>query len=275
MTDTLLQELKGETLWLTMNRPKALNAMNKPLVGALRETFDTLKIRQDVGIVVVRANGKAFCAGLDLQSEGWGTSDSPQALLAMQRDISDIYRAMRRCPQPIISLIQGAACGGGFSLALASDIRIAATTAKMNAAYIRAGLTACDMGCSYLLPRLVGLSLASELMMTGRFIDAERALRVNLVSDVVAEEELTAAAEGYVDEMLLTSPMGLRLTKDGLNFSIDAPSLDAAMALEDRQQALVAGTVDAKEAINAFLEKRLPIWNLRATVLCCYTLFYI
>ncbi|MDC1116267.1 enoyl-CoA hydratase/isomerase family protein [Luminiphilus sp.] len=261
MTDTLLQELKGETLWLTMNRPKALNAMNKPLVGALRETFDTLKIRQDVRIVVLRANGKAFCAGLDLQSEGWGTSDSPQALLAMQRDISDIYRAMRRCPQPIISLIQGAACGGGFSLALASDIRIAATTAKMNAAYIRAGLTACDMGCSYLLPRLVGLSLASELMMTGRFIDAERALRVNLVSDVVAEEELTAAAEGYVDEMLLTSPMGLRLTKDGLNFSIDAPSLDAAMALEDRQQALVAGTVDAKEAINAFLEKRLPIWK--------------
>ena len=261
MTDTLLQELKGETLWLTMNRPKALNAMNKPLVGALRETFDTLKIRQDVRIVVLRANGKAFCAGLDLQSEGWGTSDSPQALLAMQRDISDIYRAMRRCPQPIISLIQGAACGGGFSLALASDIRIAATTAKMNAAYIRAGLTACDMGCSYLLPRLVGLSLASELMMTGRFIDAERALRVNLVSDVVAEEELTAAAEGYVDEMLLTSPMGLRLTKDGLNFSIDAPSLDAAMALEDRQQAIVAGTVDAKEAINAFLEKRLPIWK--------------
>ena len=261
MTDTLLQELKGETLWLTMNRPKALNAMNKPLVGALRETFDTLKIRQDVRIVVLRANGKAFCAGLDLQSEGWGTSDSPQALLAMQRDISDIYRAMRRCPQPIISLIQGAACGGGFSLALASDIRIAATTAKMNAAYIRAGLTACDMGCSYLLPRLVGLSLASELMMTGRFIDAERALRVNLVSDVVAEEELTAAAKSYIDEMLLTSPMGLRLTKDGLNFSIDAPSLDAAMALEDRQQALVAGTVDAKEAINAFLEKRLPIWK--------------
>lgn len=261
MTDTLLQELKGETLWLTMNRPKALNAMNKPLVGALRETFDTLKTRQDVRIVVLQANGKAFCAGLDLQSEGWGTSDSPQALLAMQRDISDIYRAMRRCPQPIISLIQGAACGGGFSLALASDIRIAATTAKMNAAYIRAGLTACDMGCSYLLPRLVGLSLASELMMTGRFIDAERALRINLVSDVVAEEELTAAAEGYVDEMLLTSPMGLRLTKDGLNFSIDAPSLDAAMALEDRQQALVAGTADAKEAINAFLEKRLPIWK--------------
>jgi enoyl-CoA hydratase len=216
-----------------------------------------------VRIVVLQAKGKAFCAGLDLQSESWGDDASPQALLAMQRDISDIYRAMRRCPQPIITLIQGAACGGGFSLALASDIRIAATTAKMNAAFIRAGLTACDMGCSYLLPRLVGLSVASELMMTGRFIDAHRALKVNLVSDVVTEEALSATAERYVAEMLLTSPMGLRLTKDGLNFSIDAPSLDAAMALEDRQQALVAGTADVKEAINAFLEKRSPNWKNR------------
>jgi enoyl-CoA hydratase len=237
--------------------------MNKPLITALRETFEALKNRQDVRVVVLRATGRAFCAGLDLQSEGWGDDDSPQALLAMQRSISDIYRAMRRCPQPIIALVQGAACGGGFSLALASDIRIAATTAKMNAAFIRAGLTACDMGCSYLLPRLVGLSVASELMMTGRFIDAHRALKVNLVSDVVTEEALSATAERYVAEMLLTSPMGLRLTKDGLNFSIDAPSLDAAMALEDRQQALVAGTADVKEAINAFLEKRSPNWKNR------------
>jgi enoyl-CoA hydratase/carnithine racemase len=131
----------------------------------------------------------------------------------------------------------------------------------MNAAFIRAGLTACDMGCSYLLPRLVGLSVASELMMTGKFISAERALRVNLVSEVVSEQVLANTAERYVADMLATSPMGLRLTKDGLNFSVDAPSLDAAMALEDRQQALVAGSADAREAINAFLEKRAPIWK--------------
>ena len=261
MTDVLLQELKDETLWLTMNRPEALNAMNKPLITALRETFEALKNRQDVRVVVLRATGRAFCAGLDLQSEGWGDDDSPQALLAMQRSISDIYRAMRRCPQPIIALVQGAACGGGFSLALASDIRIAATTAKMNAAYIRAGLTACDMGCSYLLPRLVGLSIASELMMTGRFITAERALQVNLVSEVVNEDALATTAGQYITDMLLTSPMGLRLTKDGLNFGIDAPSLDAAMALEDRQQALVAGTADVSEAMSAFLEKRSPRWK--------------
>lgn len=260
MTDELLVEKKGEVLWLTMNRPEALNAMNAALVEALRATFEALKSRKDVRIVVLQARGKAFCAGLDLQSGGWGADDSPQALLAMQRSISDIYRAMRRCPQPIIALVQGAACGGGFSLALASDIRIAATTAKMNAAYIRAGLTACDMGCSYFLPRLVGVSVASELMMTGRFIHAERALAVNLVSEVVEEDALSDAAQRMIDDMLLTSPMGLRLTKDGLNLSVDAPSLEAAMALEDRQQSLVASTRDAREAINAFLEKRSPEW---------------
>ena len=136
-----------------------------------------------------------------------------------------------------------------------------ATTAKMNAAFIRAGLTACDMGCSYLLPRLVGLSVASELMMTRKFISAERALKVNLVSEVVSEQELATTAEQYIADLLATSPMGLRLTKDGLNFSVDAPSLDAAMALEDRQQALVAGSADAREAISVFLEKRAPIWK--------------
>lgn len=130
----------------------------------------------------------------------------------------------------------------------------------MNAAYIRAGLSACDMGCSYFLPRLIGLSIASELMMTGKFIDAKRALQVNLISEIVDEEDLIATAQGYVNEMLLTSPMGLRLTKEGLNFSIDAPSLEAAMAIEDRQQTLIALTSDAKEAIGAFLEKRSPEW---------------
>jgi len=98
-------------------------------------------------------------------------------------------------------------------------------------------------------------------MMTGKFISAERALKVNLVSEVVSEQELVNTAEQYVADMLATSPMGLRLTKDGLNLSVDAPSLDAAMALEDRQQALVAGSADAREAINAFLEKRAPIWK--------------
>jgi enoyl-CoA hydratase/carnithine racemase len=259
----LLREQKGEVLWLTLNRPEQLNALNLELVTELRETFESLRRDHAVRVVVLRASGKAFCAGLDLNDANWSGKPTPNEMLEFQRSISDIYRAMRQCPQPIISLVQGAACGGGFSLALASDIRIAADTAKMNAAYIKAGLTACDMACSYLLPRLVGLSVASELMMTGRFINAERALKVNMVSEVVPEDQLDQAAEGFVEDLLSTSPMGLRLTKDGLNVSVDAASLEAAMALEDRQQSLVAMTEDAKEAVAAFLEKRQPVWKDR------------
>ena len=128
----------------------------------------------------------------------------------------------------------------------------------MNAAYITIGLTGCDMGSSYFLPRLVGTSVASELLLTGRFINATRALAVNLVSQVVPDDQLENAAQLFVDDMLKTSPLGLRLTKDGINLGVDANSLDAAMAVEDRQQTLLSLTEDAGEAAAAFFSKRAP-----------------
>jgi enoyl-CoA hydratase/carnithine racemase len=170
---------------------------------------------------------------------------------------------MRRCPQPIVALVQGAACGGGFSFVLAADIRIAGKSAKMNAAFIRLGLSACDMGSSYFLPRLVGTSLASELMLTGRFIHADRALATGLVSEVVEDNELETAAQPYIDEMLATSPMGLRLTKEGLSIAIDAAGLEATMAIENRNQLMCSRTEDFKEGMNAFLEKRQPVYSNR------------
>ena len=261
-SELLIEEL-DRVAWLTLNRPEALNTLTMPLVDALVDYFRGLRDRPEIRVVVLRARGRAFCAGLDLADPGAGSDGSPQGVYAVQKRIGNIYRAMRACPQPIIALVQGAACGGGFSLALTADIRIAGESAKMNAAYIRAGFSACDMGCSYFLPRLVGLSVASELMMTGRFIHAERALRVNLVSEVVPDDELSAAAQPYIDEMLTTTPMGLRLTKEGLNQSIDAPSLESAMAMEDRQQCLVAMTGDTREAQRAFFEKRAPEYHDR------------
>jgi enoyl-CoA hydratase/carnithine racemase len=168
---------------------------------------------------------------------------------------------MRTCPQPIIALIHGAACGGGLSLALASDVRYAAPDARFNAAYIRVGLGGCDMGAGYLLPRLVGLSNASEFLLTGRFITSERALRMGLVSEVVPDDKLLATGLALANDMLQTAPMGLRLTKETLNAEIDAPSLDAALGLEDRQQVILLETADHAEAIKAFREKRPPIYR--------------
>ncbi|MEI9995536.1 MAG: enoyl-CoA hydratase/isomerase family protein [Rhizomicrobium sp.] len=262
--ETLLIEKNGAVDWVTLNRPEALNALNTVLVDELLDYFGALYFDRSVRIVVLRGAGRAFCAGLDLKQSGerrnaeGANLGGPDAGLLGQRRISEIVLRMRRCGQPIISLVHGPACGGGFALALASDIRIAGQSARMNAAFIRIGLSACDIGVSYFLPRLVGTSVASELMLTGRFIHADRALRTGLVSEVVPDADLAKAAESYLEEMLTTAPLGLRLTKECLNMSIDAPGLEAAIAMEDRNQILCAQTNDVREGMTAFLEKRKP-----------------
>ena len=259
--ETLIVERKGEVDWLTLNRPDILNSINTQMVTELRDYFGGLVKQREVRIVVMRGSGRAFCAGLDVKAFR-ETSDQPfNGGMGFQSYLSDVYVMMRRCPQPIISLIQGAACGGGFSFALASDIRVAGESARMNAAYIKVGLSACDMGASYFLPRLVGTSIASELLLTGKFIDAKRCLQVGLVSEVVPDSQLNNVACSYIEEMLATSPMGLRLTKEGINLAIDSPSLEAAIAVENRNQLLCIKTADAKEGLAAFVEKRQPVYS--------------
>ena len=262
--ETLAVERDGpvDTLWL--NRPNELNAITTPMVSELRHYFDHLLENQQTRVVLMGGKGKAFCAGLDIKAASDTSVPRPfGAGMGFQGYLAEVYMKMRRCQQPIISLIQGPACGGGFAFALASDVRIAADNARMNAAFIKLGLSACDMGTSYFLPRLVGTSVASELMLTGKFIDAERSLRTNLVSEVVPEAELLATAKAYAEEMLLASPMGLRLTKEGLNVAIDAPGLEAAIAIENRNQVLCSRTADAKEGMRAFIEKRPPVYQGR------------
>jgi enoyl-CoA hydratase/carnithine racemase len=262
---TISIEQRGPVDWLTLNRPEALNSINNQMVADLSDYFGRLFNAPRTRIVVMRGAGRAFCAGLDIKSQSGGaqgTQESPFAGgFGFQGWLADVYVKMRRCPQPIISLIHGAACGGGFAFALASDIRIAAQSARMNAAFIKLGLSSCDMGTSYFLPRLVGASLAAELMMTGRFIHAERALATGLVSQMVPDAELEAAGEALVAEMLATSPIGLRMTKEGLGFAIDAGSLEAAIALENRNQLMCAASDDFKEGLAAFLEKRPPDYS--------------
>jgi enoyl-CoA hydratase/carnithine racemase len=259
--ETLLVEQRGPVDWVTLNRPEALNSINNQMVADLADYFGRLFHARHTRIVVLRGAGRAFCAGLDIKSQG-ATGEAPfGGGFGFQGWLADVYVKMRRCPQPIISLIHGPACGGGFAFALASDIRIAAPSARMNAAFIKLGLTSCDMGTSYFLPRLVGASLAAELMMTGRFIGADRALATGLVSQIVPEAELEAAGEALVAEMLATSPIGLRMTKEGLGFAIDAPSLEAAIAMENRNQLMAAASDDFKEGLAAFLEKRPPNYS--------------
>jgi enoyl-CoA hydratase/carnithine racemase len=220
---------------VTLNRPESLNALDPPLIDALNAYFESLQRNRSTRVVVLKGAGQNFCAGLDLkhamarragQQEPPGVTES----LDSQRRIADIVMLMRRCPQPIIALVQGAAAGGGFALAV---------------------------------PRLVGVSVASELILTGRFIGAERALAVGLVSEVVEEGALDAAAESYVDAMMTASPVGLRLSKECLNMSVDASSIEAVIAMEDRNQVLCSRSEDFGEGIRAFLEKRKPVYIRR------------
>ncbi|MFQ5666253.1 MAG: enoyl-CoA hydratase/isomerase family protein [Candidatus Binatia bacterium] len=263
---TLLMTREGPGIvCVTLNRPERLNALNGQLVDDLHACLGTLETDPDAAVVLLRGAGRAFCAGLDLKEPSGdpaGRGDQGiAAALRGQRHISSLILKMRHLPQPIIALVHGAAAGGGFGLALAADVRIAGESARMNAAFIRLGFSACDVGTSYFLPRIAGLSLASELLLTGKFIDAHRALASGLVSRVVPDEELDAAGKELACEMTQNAPLSLRLTKECLLHSVDAGSLEAAIAIEDRNQSLSAQSPNVREGIRAFLEKRPPRWR--------------
>lgn len=264
MSGELLVEARGAVEIATLNRPERLNALNEGLVDELNAYFGGLADRKDVRVVILRGAGRGFCAGLDIQEDRASDGETPVLrTLRTQTSIGNIYRKMRACPQPIIALGHGAAAGGGLSLLLASDVRYGSPSFRCNAAYIRIGLGGCDMASSYFLPRLVGASLASEMILTGRFIDARRALSAGLISEIVEEDKLLDRGLALADEMLATSPWGLRLSKQALSLNLDAPSLEAAMAIEDRQQVILSATEDYREALSAFLEKRPPDYRER------------
>ena len=256
---TITIEKRGEVDWLTLNRPEALNSINAAMVGELNDYFGKLYHDRSVRVVVMRGAGKAYCAGLDIKERADDRGEIPfGGGFGFQGWLADVYIKMRRCPQVIVSLIHGPACGGGFAFALASDIRLAGESARMNAAFIRIGLSSCDMGVSYFLPRLVGSGIAAELMLTGRIIHAQRALAVGLVSEVVPDDQLEAAAQPWIDDLLHASPMGLRMTKEGLAMAVDAASLEAAMAIENRNQIMTSTSGNFAEGMRAFIERRRP-----------------
>jgi enoyl-CoA hydratase len=258
----LIVEKAGAADWVTLNRPEQLNTLNPRLLQELNDYFAGLERDYSVRVVVLRGAGRAFCAGLDMKaSSSASIGADTDAMLRSQREFSGLVMCMRRCPQPVIGLLHGHAAGGGFSIALGCDVRIAAAGTKMNCAFIKIGLSGCEMGASYHLPRLVGSSVAAELLYTGRFIDAERALRVGLVSEVVPLEQLEAAGQALAEDMLATAPLGLRLTKECFWAAVDGNDLPSVIAMEDRNQVLTVANGDLAEGMRAFLKKRKPEYS--------------
>jgi enoyl-CoA hydratase len=247
---------------LTLDRPERLNAMSPALIDQLHERLDELRADATARVVVMTGAGRGFCSGLDLQdasptglagNEGRGRM---QRGMDVQQRIASLVPALRSLRIPVVAAVNGAAAGGGLALALASDIRIAATSAKFNVAFVKLGLSGCDIGVSWLLPRWIGASRAFELMLTGRMVLADEAERIGLVSRVVADDELIDAAVETARLICANSPTGIWMTKEVMWSQLEVASLTAGIDLENRTQILTSFTEDMHEAVGAFLERR-------------------
>jgi enoyl-CoA hydratase len=256
----LVDEPAPHVRQLTLNRPDQLNAMTSELCEALHEELRRAAIERSCRAVVLTGAGRGFCAGVDLHGYGAAPgndgSDESRDRLGNQEHMSRVILELRGLPQPVIAAVNGPAAGFGLALALGSDIRYAAPEAVFRVAFINIGVSNCDMGTSWLLPRLIGASRSHELMLTGRRVSADEALRIGLVADVVGDGGLLARAVEAAEQIAALAPWGVRLTKQGMWAALEIPSEQAAVEYEDRQQIMATFGRAVPEAVEAFLQKR-------------------
>ncbi len=259
---------------ITLNRPERLNAINFEMIEEFLHYLNRLEDNYDIHVVILTGEGRAFSAGLDLKDMSslasnelykkdprfryLKTEDPIKITYMLQRRITQIMIKLRKIPQPVIAAVKGPAYGGGLALSLAADIRIAGESSIFCNAFIKIGVSGADCGSTYWLPRIIGFSDAAEIIYTGKDVDAKEAERIRLVSRVVPDNEILEEALKIANNMLGKSVLGLRLTKEALNLNLDAPSLEAAIELENRTQNVCSQSTDTREASRAFFEKREP-----------------
>ncbi|MFD2422214.1 enoyl-CoA hydratase/isomerase family protein [Amycolatopsis pigmentata] len=248
--------ITGGTVLATLHRPQRLNALSYDMWSDLARLVDLVDEDAETRVLVITGSGRGFCAGADLDFIDQLPRMRTEEFMRDQEFGAGVIAKLRHLPKPVIAAVNGPAAGGGLAIALAADVRIASPQAKFNVAFVRLGLSGCDVGVSWLLPRVVGLGHASELMLSGRLIDAAEACRIGLVNRV--SEDLPADAAALAAEFAANSPFGLRLTKQVLQLNVDAPSMEAAIELENRNQVLASRTDDMAEAVAAFRERRTP-----------------
>lgn len=250
---------------ITLNRPDRLNAMNEELIDGLHAALDAVAADRDCRVVILTGAGRGFCAGLDLHGYSERQPDrgarSPQVRMETQQAIASLIPKLRGLRQPTIAAVNGPAAGGGLALTLGCDLRVAARSAKFNVAFVRIGLSGCDIGVSWLLPRLVGASRAFELLLTGRFVAADEAERIGLVGRVTDDGATMDAALELATAITANSPMGVWMTKEVMWDQLEVPSLQAGIDLENRTQIVTTFTADHPEAMTAFLQRRPPTFR--------------
>jgi enoyl-CoA hydratase/carnithine racemase len=257
MYETLLVERPRDGVVLvTLNRPDRMNAITFQMFDEMHDLCRGLLADRDARAVVITGAGRGFCAGLDLDDAETLAEMTPHEMMLGQQHWAGAFVNFHELPQPVIAAVNGPAAGGGLGLALVADIRLASPTARFNAAFVRIGLSAGDVGVSWSLPRVVGLGRAAEIMLTGRFVDAEEAATIGLVNRVVPEDALLDEAFAVAEQIAANTPFGVTLTKRVLNANVDAGSLSQAVEVENRGQTLATRGQDFREALAAFREKR-------------------
>ena len=262
----LVEHPRPQVALITLNRPERMNSMAFDVMVPLKEALESINYDNSVRVVVLTGAGAGFSSGADHKSAGdvphvAGLTRPTYALRSMQI-LDDVILALRRLHQPVIAAVNGAAIGGGLCLALAADIRVASSGAYFRAAGINNGLTASELGLSYLLPRAIGSSRAFEIMLTGRDIDAEEAERIGLVSRHVPEDQLLETCYDMAERIAAFSRPGVELTKRTLWSGLDAASLEGHMQAEGLGQLFVRLlTTNFEEAVAARAEKRPPVFT--------------
>jgi enoyl-CoA hydratase/carnithine racemase len=243
---------------ITLNRPEAYNALTFDVYRELIECFHDLQKDSSARVVILTGRGKAFCSGGDVREIiGPLLQADERKLLHFTRMTCELVWSMRTCLKPIVACLNGVTAGAGAILAMASDFRIAADTARIAFLFVKVGLSGADMGACYILPKIVGLTKATELLMTGDFITAEEAHRIGLYNRVVPPEELSAATNDLAVKLAAGPARGLAVTKQQLNAE-ELGELKEALEAEATAQARCMLHQDFKEGYNAFIEKRNP-----------------
>ena len=246
----LVERTDAGALWITLNRPERRNALTATMLDELTEVVRELDHGRDAPrVVLFRGAGDHFCAGLD---RGTQSIDSGR--------LYELVAMIHECTQPTVALLHGRVSGFGLALAVAADIRLAAESMSADDIFIRLGVSGCELGISYLLPRQVPASIAAEIVLTGRKWSAQTAARIGWVSNIVPDSELGTEADRLVHDMLRAAPLALRMTKKVLRGDGSATALRAAMALERAAQDECMAGPDFQEAIAAFVERRSPAW---------------
>lgn len=237
---------------LTLNRPMAYNAIDGDMLDELQRFWSARMDDTETAVIIMRGAGeKGFCSGLDIRwaIEKNQEAASPTVSYHFQAKLARLNLAMRRVPQPIISLVHGASVGVGFSIVLASDIRVISPDTRFCAGYINIGLGGADMACSYFLPRMIGAGRAYEFMYTGEFMSAEEAVSLGLVSKVAERSALYDTGLKYARTLASKNRLGLRLTKEAINMNLDAGGLEQAICMEDRNQILLTVASGMKSTV--------------------------